>query len=258
MLAVENLWCGYNRKPVITGANFTVERGQVAVMLGPNGAGKTTLFRTILGLLPALKGRVLVDGRPAGSGHASQGIAYVPQSHVPSFSFSVLDVVVMGRTPTMGRFATPSKSDRDRAQDVLAQLGLEHLAQRDYTQISGGERQMVLIARALAQEPSVLMMDEPAASLDLGNQALLLRTARDLAQNRGLSVLMSSHNPDHALQLAHRVVLVAGGTCSFGAPSEILNEETLSNVYGTPIRLFPTNTAREGTGPSPRLCQIVL
>ncbi len=250
MLTVEDLWCGYNRKPVVRQVGFSLEEGQVAVMLGPNGAGKTTLFRTLLGLLPSLKGRVLVDGRPA---EGSRDIAYVPQSHTPSFTFSVLEVVVMGRTPRIGRFGTPSAHDRQRSLEVLEQLGLGHLAERDYTQISGGERQMVLIARALAQEPSVLMMDEPAASLDLGNQALLLRMVRDLARDRGLSILMSSHNPDHALQLAHKVLLVNGGAAAFGDPGDVLDEPTLSSVYGTPIRLVSSPES-----PDARSCQIVL
>jgi iron complex transport system ATP-binding protein len=255
MLEVRGLACGYRGRRVLDDVTFTVGDGRAAVILGPNGVGKTTLFKTLLGLLAPLGGEVLLDGHRidlrAGSSDMRR-IAYVPQSHVPSFSFTVTEVVVMGRTPRLGRFATPSATDVAKAREVLGQLGLDDLADRDYTQLSGGERQMVLIARALVQEPAVLMMDEPAASLDLGNQARLLRAARKLADERGLSVVMSSHNPDHAFLVADDVLLVSRDGTKFGPANDLLDAAELSRVYDTRVRVL------EGSGGAGRSCQIVL
>ncbi|RDB64670.1 hypothetical protein C1878_02190 [Gordonibacter sp. 28C] len=242
MIAVRDLRCGYDGRAVVENVSFEVERGQVLVLLGPNGVGKTTLFKTVLGLLPRLGGEVLLDGAPLDAKPGSDDlkrIAYVPQAHVPAFAFTVAEVVVMGRTPRIKAFAAPSERDRAFARKTLVELGLEHLAERPYTEVSGGERQMILIARALVQEPDVLIMDEPAASLDFGNQAILLRMVRDLSRSRGLSVLMTSHNPDHALLVADKVLLLSkGGGCRCGRVEDVLDDESLTDAYGTPIDII--------------------
>src|SRR5277367_1260532 len=183
-LTAENLSVGYGDRVVGSGISLAVVPGEVLCLLGPNGSGKTTLFRTLLGLQPPLAGAVSIDGvpleflRPA---DIAQRLAYVPQAHVTEFSYTVLDVVLMGRTARLRSFASPGSEDLRVALNSLDSLGIGNLAGRDYTQISGGQRQLALIARALAQETPFLVMDEPTASLDFGNQAMILERIRELA-----------------------------------------------------------------------------
>ena len=242
LLEVHDLSCGYAGVPVMEHVGFAVERGDVLAILGPNGVGKTTLFKTVLGLLPALGGKVLLDGETLDTrpdGPQMRRVAYVPQAHAPAFAFTVGEMVLMGRTALMGAFATPSEKDREATCRVLGELGLAELYERPYTQISGGQRQMVLIARALVREPDVLVMDEPASSLDLGNQARLLTCVRDLAGSRGLAVLMTTHSPDHALLVANKALLFgAEDGPRFGTVSEVLNAHALSRAYDTPVRVL--------------------
>ena len=253
MLEIRNLTCGYANEAVVSSVNLTLEAGEIVAILGPNGVGKTTLFKTVLGILPRLGGEIELDGRPLDmrpGGPHMRRIAYVPQAHAPAFAFTVEEIVLMGRTSRMGAFSTPSDHDREAARRVLADLGLADIAERPYTQVSGGQRQMVLIARALVQEPDVLVMDEPAASLDLGNQARLLSSIRGLASGRGLAVLMTTHNPDHALLVADKVLLFGrdGGTL-FGDAAQVCRAENLSRAYGTPVGIVegPSACASGGT-----------
>lgn len=238
LLSVRDLRCGYGDATVLPSVSFDVHAGELLVMLGPNGVGKTTLFKTILGLLPALGGEVLLSGEPfKGKGGAAKRIAYVPQAHVPAFPFTVEEIVLMGRTPRISAFSTPSGADRELVKRTLDELGLLHLAKRPYTEVSGGERQLILVARALAQEPDVLVMDEPASSLDFGNQAKLLRLLTALKRERSLGVLMTTHNPDHALLVADGALLFTESGCLHGPTSEILTESNLSRAYRTPVAI---------------------
>ena len=177
-------------------------------MLGRNGEGKSTLFKTILGLLPPRAGVVWVDGAPI-SGWSPRRRAltfgYVPQHSGGTFPFTVAELVLMGRTAYRGAFAAPSTADRRAADEAIAVLGIEHLAEREWLRVSGGERQLAVLARALAQEPRILVLDEPTASLDFGNQVRVLDAVRGLAETHGLSVLLSTHHPEQAFACADRV-----------------------------------------------------
>ena len=214
---------GHGKRRVGQGIGFAMAPGEVLCLLGPNGSGKTTLFRTLLGLLPPLAGEVRVLGEPVTAWSRSafaRHVGYVPQAHAGIFPFSVEDVVLMGRAARIGRFATPSQHDRERALHCLQTLGIAHLRQRIYTAISGGERQLVLIARALAQEPVLLVMDEPTASLDFGNQIRVLEHIDQLRQ-QGMAVLLSTHQPEHALRIADRMALLGSGRLlGVGAPAQ--------------------------------------
>jgi len=242
MLAVEQLAFGYGRRVVGSGVGFTVRAGEVLCLLGPNGGGKTTLFKTVLGLLPSLDGRILLDGEDVARWsrrRLARSIGYVPQAQAAFFPFRVIDVVLMGRASRLGLLAAPGPADRTIAEGALATLGVGHLAQRVYTEISGGERQMVLIARALAGEPRLLIMDEPTASLDFGNQTRVLDRIRTLAR-QGIAVILSTHDPDHAFLCADRVALLhEGRLAALGSPAETITAESLGALYDVAVAVVP-------------------
>ncbi|ABC24018.1 ABC transporter protein [Rhodospirillum rubrum F11] len=244
LLAVTDLACGYRGRRVLGGIGFTLAAGDLLCLLGPNGIGKTTLFKTLLRLLPRLGGEIRLNGRDVAGWTAKRFAAvvgYVPQAHVPPFPFSVSDVVVLGRVAHMGAFAAPSRADRLIATQALDLLGARHLAEEPYTEISGGERQLVLIARALAQSPSLLIMDEPTANLDFGNQLRVLGHIRKLVEDSGLAVVMTTHDPNHALHHATRVAALGrDGRLAVGAPTEVVSAAFLRETYGVSCRLAPT------------------
>ena len=239
-LELRGLAFGYPGHPIGRDVECRVEAGEVLCLLGPNGSGKTTLFKTILGLLAPRAGSVAVDGATTqGWSPRTRGrvFGYVPQAQPAAFAFTVLDLVLMGRTPHLGVFAAPGQRDRAIADAALAALGIEGLARRPYGELSGGERQLALVARAIAQEARVLVLDEPTANLDLGNQVRVLSALRALAA-RGLTVLFSTHDPDQAFLCADRVALLQGGRLvALGAPAEIITGERLLALYGVEVRV---------------------
>jgi iron complex transport system ATP-binding protein len=246
-LVAQDLSIGYRNHLVGSDIALSLEAGEVLCLLGPNGAGKTTLFRTLLGLQRALAGRVLLDDRviermrPV---EIARHMAYVPQAHATEFSYTVLDVVLMGRTARLKPFASPGAADEKIAHEKLGVLGIADLAEQDYTRISGGQRQLALIARALAQEAPILVMDEPTASLDFGNQAMVLGRIRDLAAE-GYGIVLSTHDPDHALLVATRVAVIAeGGLRAVGVPQDVVTAEMLSSIYRTEVIVEDTPSGR--------------
>ena len=245
-LQVDNLTFGYGGKIVGSGVSFALEAGEVLCLLGPNGAGKTTLFKTILKLVTPLGGVVSADGEaidPWPRRKLARLFGYVPQAQFGLFPFTLREVVLMGRTAHIGLFTTPSSRDAEIAEEMLEVLGIGHLADRAYTEVSGGERQLALIARALAQEPKVLVMDEPTASLDFGNQVRVLSEIKALA-NRGIGVILSTHDPDQAFLCAHRVaILHEGRLAHLGSPREVITAENLRAVYGVEVEILPLQTA---------------
>lgn len=237
-LAARGLRYGFRDRTVGDGVDMTLAPGEIACVLGPNGSGKTTLIRTLLGLLPPLGGEVTLDGRALAEWTARERatkLAYVPQASESYFDFTLRETVEMGRTAHRGVFASAGQRDREQATMALERVGLAGLAERPIHRVSGGERQLALIARALATEAPHLLMDEPAASLDFGNQALILEELA-LLRGSGSAVLFSTHHPDHALRIADRAILVkAGRVMATGAATEVLNSENLSALYGRPI-----------------------
>jgi iron complex transport system ATP-binding protein len=235
MIAIHRLSCGYGSKPVLEGVTLDIPAGEVLCILGRNGIGKTTLFRTLLGAIPPLSGAVLIGGRDLFSlsrRERAERIAYVPQSHTPPFAYSAMDVVLMGRSGRNTAFSPPSALDRALASEALERLGVAALAKRDYTKISGGERQLILIARALCQGSDFLLLDEPAAGLDIANQIRVLRILRNLAAE-GKGVVFTSHDPNHALLLDTQVAAIKpdGGLLT-GKAAATLTAETVFALYG--------------------------
>jgi iron complex transport system ATP-binding protein len=242
MLEVASLDFGFPGRTIGRGVSFTLGAGEVLCVLGPNGGGKTTLFRTLLGLLAPHGGAIHVEGialSSLGRGEIARRIGYVPQGHSAYFAYSVREFVLMGRTAHLGVFSAPGSADRAIASRALESLGIAHLADKPVTEISGGERQLALVARALAQEPKLLVLDEPTASLDFGNQVRVLQRIGALAGS-GISILFSSHDPDHAFLCAGRALLLAEGrVLEIGAPREVIRSDTLERMYGVSVQVLP-------------------
>ncbi|MGI5089526.1 ABC transporter ATP-binding protein [Treponema vincentii] len=244
-LTLKHVTCGYGTTPILKDVSLTLRQGEIVCILGPNGIGKTTVFRSVLGFLKLLDGEVLLDGVPRDRIRArdfAKCVGYVPQSHEPPFPYSVPDVVVMGRAAHLRPFEAPGFEEYRIADQVLNMLEISYLREKTYTQISGGERQMVLIARALAQNSSLLVMDEPTANLDFGNQIHVLQSIKKLTAS-GLGVLMTTHNPDHAFLCCHRVILLTKDKQVLeGTVDEIVTEENLRKAYGVEVRITTTVT----------------
>jgi iron complex transport system ATP-binding protein len=253
-LEARKLDFGYRGHPVGRDVSLTLSAGEIVCLLGPNGSRKTTLFKTLLGLLPAQGGEVLMDGTVLAAhrrDEVARRVSYVPQAHAAFFPFSVTEVVLMGRTAHLGVFSSPSRRDREAAATAIERMRLAHLADSIYTRISGGERQLTLIARALAQEARIVVMDEPTANLDFGNQVRVLERVMGLARE-GMGVLLSTHDPDHAFLCADRVVLLRAGTVlGMGAPGAVLTEESLRALYGVTVRIMEVD---DGPGRRRRVC----
>lgn len=237
-LAAQGLAFGYRDHRVGSDVTLELAAGEVLCLLGPNGSGKTTLFKTLLGLLSPQSGAVLIEGRDARTlkrDAIARQISYVPQAHGAFFPYTVRETVLMGRTAHLGLFSAPSVRDYAATAAAIERMGITHLADAIYTQISGGERQLALIARALAQEARVVIMDEPTANLDFGNQVRVLERIRALA-GEGIGVLLSTHDPDHAFLCADRVAMLhQGGLVACGTVTEVMTAEKLQQIYGVAV-----------------------
>ena len=237
-IEVQNLSFSYGDRPVLHDISFRVEKGEFLSILGPNGVGKSTLFRCVLGLLSGYTGQVLVDGADSRSftvREAAKHIAYIPQSSHPIFNYSVFDIVLMGRTSGLSTFRSPKKKDAELCRWALEKVGIPHLSDRCFHRLSGGEQQLVLIARALVQKAPILMLDEPTASLDFGNQLLVLEQCRNLARE-GYTVIQTTHNPEQSYQYSDRILtLQQGRVLAEGTPKEVLTEKTIRALYGVEV-----------------------
>lgn len=240
LIEARQLGIGYPGHPVGREIDLKVAPGEVLCLLGPNGSGKTTLFKTLLGLISPQNGEVRIAEAPLGDltrSEIARRVAYVPQAHTAQFPYRVVDMVVMGRTAHLGLFAAPARADRSAAIAALESLGIADLAEAEYTRISGGQRQLALLARALAQDTPSIVMDEPTASLDFGNQVVVLGEVKRLAQ-RGLGIVLSTHDPDHAFSVGTRVALLNGGRLiASGPPEDVLTPERLGAVYGVRVSI---------------------
>jgi iron complex transport system ATP-binding protein len=238
LITVDHVTYGYTQQPVLNDISLAFAPGEVVSLLGPNGSGKTTLLKVLLGLLSPREGVVKLEDRPVATispKRLARRIAYVPQVHRASFGYRVLDVVLMGRMPHKPFFFRYGKTDESMALKALERLSIGHLKERPYTALSGGERQLVLIARALVQGADIFIMDEPVNGLDYGNQIRLLGRIADLARD-GYSFIKTTHFPDHALWISDRVVMLKGGhVVADGRSEAVITRTNLFKLYNIPV-----------------------
>jgi len=244
IIRAEGITFAYTDKPVLRDVDFTITAGEIVTLLGPNGCGKSTLIKVILGLLYPAKGKVFYNGTNIahmGAKSLAREIAYVPQIHRSPFPYAVIDVVLMGRIPHKTFFFRYSKEDMDIAHNALERLSISHLSERPYTNISGGERQLTLIARALAQGARTLIMDEPASGLDYGNQLLLLEQIVRLSRE-GYTFIKSTHYPEHALWVADRAIMIKDGVVvADGLCDDVISSEQLYHLYNVRVSVVKLN-----------------
>ena len=239
LIAAEGLGIGHAGRLLVSNLSLRVKGGEVLCLLGPNGAGKTTLFRSLLGLIPVIAGEVRLSGTPIRQLSRSEiatRLAHVPQALTCPFAFTARDIVLMGASARLGAFARPGRHEEARATAALASLGIADLAGQEVSRLSGGQRQLVLISSAIAQEAQAIIMDEPTASLDFANRRQVEAAIRGLAA-RGVAVVLSTHDPDQAAGLGDQALLLARGMLIASGPVDhVMQPEILSRLYGTAVQ----------------------
>jgi iron complex transport system ATP-binding protein len=226
--------------PVFMDISFTLKQGDIFCILGPNGAGKSTLLSCLGNLFDLEKGTIMLDGKPISSMSRidiAKRIGYIPQFHTPIFPYSIFDFVLMGRTPYIGAFSSPKARDILLTEKAIEAVGISHMSKRPYNEISGGERQLVMFAKVLAQEPDIILLDEPTSHLDFGNQFRILNLVESLAKS-GFSVIMTSHFPDHAFLISTKVgVMKDKSFIDIGPANDVITEKNMKQTYGIDVKI---------------------
>lgn len=253
-LCVQSISSGYNKHKIIEDISFSLKNGEVLCVLGANGSGKTTLFRALMRFLPLFCGTISIDGKQVSSlplNEFAQKVSYIPQSHIPTFSYTVLELAMMGRASHIQPFSAPGTQDRELTLQILEKLGIAHLQKKYYTQISGGERRLALIARALCQQATFIVMDEPSSDLDYANQQLVLNTIHTL-KREGYGIILSTHAMEYPFSVADYALLLKDGHClSCGPPALALNAQTLTKAFGVPMEVVEV---KDSSGKLRKLC----
>lgn len=242
LLEVNHISYGYKKSSlIIKDISFSIGKGELFTILGPNGAGKSTLLNCIAGLFQTNNGQILLEGEDIekiSPKRKAQKVAYVPQNSISTYGYSVRDYIAMGRAPHLGMFLMPTENDYKIVDEAVEMLGINNCYNKSYSNISGGQRQLVNIARAIVQQPKLIIFDEPTSALDYGNQLKIMRIVKQLSKN-GYSVIMTTHNPDHPILLGGYVgILNTDGNMKIGSVKEIMKEDILSEVYKTKLRLL--------------------
>lgn len=248
MLEVQDVsFCYGGGSSILDGVSFRVERGRMCGLFGPNGCGKTTLFKCCLRFLSCTSGSVLIQGsdvRRMSIREMARLVSYVPQDHKPPFPYLVKEVVLMGRTPHLSGVFGVSRENRRKAEAAMELIGITHLADSPYNRLSGGQRQMVLIARAVAQETPMLFLDEPTSALDFSNQLKIMNILRQIADN-GTTIVACTHDPNHVLWFCDDVVVLGGGgIVAQGSPAEVMCDSVLDEIYENMCRVRRLESTR--------------
>ena len=240
-VVIRDLKFSYGSLEVLKGVNVEIEEGTLVNVLGANGAGKSTLFRCLLGLYQNYTGDIIVNGKDVKKlsiRERAREMAYIPQSHKPIYDYQVLDVVLMSSCAVVSTLSSPKSAQMNNAYDALTRVGIEDLAGRPYTRLSGGQQQLVLIARALAQNAKTLVMDEPTSALDYGNTLRVLSCVRKLGEEEGLTIIQSTHQPDQAFLYSDKTLVLNGGkVVAYGDPKDIITAEAVSGLYGVDVEV---------------------
>lgn len=231
----------HHKDPILSDVSFAAQKGEIIAILGPNGVGKTTLLRCMLGFLEWDRGETRLDGRDIREYRGRQlwqKVSYVPQAREPAFSLRTEDMVVLGRSPYLGNFSSPGEKDLEIADEAMEMAGITKLKGKSCAQISGGELQLVLIARALAAQPEILVLDEPESGLDFRNQIVVLDLLQKLSREQDLTVIVNTHYPDHALRISDQSLLLFGnGAYQFGRTRTMLTEDHMKSAFGIDIAI---------------------
>lgn len=239
MITVEKGCFGYKKNELILqDITFSLESGRVMSILGPNGIGKTTLLKCLMGIFKWDSGRTILDGKVLNSTLDSKKIGYVPQAHPVAFSYSVQELVTMGRAKYVRMFGVPSREDKNQAMMAMKEVGIADIALKSCNQLSGGQLQLAFIARALAAEPEVLIMDEPESHLDFKNQFLILNLIEKLVKEKGISCILNTHYPEHALRISDKTLLMGAQKYLFGNTEEIITQEHMREFFGIDSRII--------------------
>ncbi len=245
-IEVNNLTFSYGRRNILEGVSFDIPDSCLCTILGANGSGKTTMFKCILGMLKKYTGEIKIDGVPTKELTARQlahKVAYIPQIHETTFDYSVRDMVLMGTDHTLAPLAVPGKEQIEKAKEAIEKVGLSDKAHKFFTRLSGGEQQLVLIARALAQGSKTLLMDEPTSALDYGNQNLIMEQVSNLAKD-GYCIFVSTHAPQHALWYADKIIALKDHVIVADGSIEILDEELIKSLYGLDTKFLETEEGK--------------
>ncbi|HID93821.1 MAG TPA: ABC transporter ATP-binding protein [bacterium (Candidatus Stahlbacteria)] len=244
-LMVKNLNFAYRDGKVLENISFEVKEGEVCAILGPNGSGKTTLIKCLNRLLSPQSGDIEVDGtniQTFGRRELAKTFAYVPQVHIGGFPYTVIEMILMGRTPYLDYYSNPGQKDYEMAYNVLKELGLLHLMDRFFNELSGGEKQLIYLGRALVQDAKVLLLDEPTSHLDFRNELLIIEKIKEVVKLKRLVAIAALHNPNEVFWLSDKVlVLHQGKIINYGTPDEVVNSATMEKVYGVSVEILSTN-----------------
>ena len=239
VLEIKNGFFSYDKKTtVLNNINLYLKKNEILSILGQNGSGKTTMLKCILGLLKWNSGKTFINGISIKGFNRSNKIGYVPQIHNLTFPYTVKEIVLMGRAKYINLFSLPSKEDKIKAMEALKEVGIEHLAERSSFELSGGQLQLVFIARALVSDPKIIIFDEPESHLDLKNQRLIINLIKNLVVNKDISCIINTHHPEYALRISDKTLLLGKGEYIFGKSYNIITEDNMKKYFNIDIKIF--------------------
>ncbi|MBN2383671.1 ABC transporter ATP-binding protein [bacterium] len=257
IISVHDLWFSYERTPVLKGLKLEIHRGDICFLMGPNGSGKSTFMHCLNGFLKPSSGTIRIDGRDLHTfslQERARTFAFVSQDEINSFPYQVIDMVVMGRTPFLNVFDKPARTDYEKAWEILRLIGFDHLGNRPYTSLSGGEKQIVRLARAFTQSSDMLLLDEPTVHLDIKNSWLMLNILCDYALEHGKTIVASMHDPNLVLGFARKVVLIGNGEIlAVGPVDQVMTSANLTQLYQIPLNTEKINGYIVITCPTPKV-----